>query len=313
MMNFGALDIGSNSIRILIGRIEEGRLCCHYYGMESTRLGAGLKSSGRLSADGRARSLQVLKQYRQILDSLKVNQCRAVATAAVREAADGGEFIRMASAALGRQIEIISGQEEAELSYQGVVSGLPAIYCPLVLDIGGGSSELIWEENRVIRAFSIPLGAVKIAEDAARLRELEEWSELWTQLHSRSAQDLVVVGGTATTLAAIDLGLAKYQPELVQGYRLTRERIRAIANCLAEMPLPERRQVPGLQPERADIILAGIELLLALMDWTKQAAIIVAESDLLHALIWRQAESVEASRLISTHPGEGENLCTKLV
>jgi len=288
---YGAVDVGTNSIRLLVASVEEGKLATRDFALESTRIGEGIASSGFLHPVGKERSLEVLRRYRLLLGKWGVKKARAVATSAVREASDGRDFAREAGEALGFPVEIISGEEEAYLSFLGAARGLPFIAHPLVIDIGGGSTELVWMEKEGIRVYSLPAGAVRWTENPALRKALQEWEWLFEDLRKQRELVLVGLGGTVTSLAAIDQALKFYRPELVHGYRLPRAKVRCWRDYLESLPLSERQRIPGLQPARADIIVAGLSILLEIMERTEKAQVIAAESDLLHGLVWTLAET----------------------
>ena len=287
---YGAIDVGTNSVRLLIASREGEQVVPLHREMETTRIGAGTRATGRLSPAGAARTLAVLRRYRGVLAAWQVGRARAVATSAVREASNGAEFAVRASRVLGFPLEVIGGREEAYLSYQGAARGLPGVERPLVVDIGGGSTELTWLRDGQLQAHSLPLGAVGVTENPSLLDLLDDYQPLLAELAEQRGITLVGVGGTATTLAAIEQGMTVYDPQRVQGYPLERAAVERIWRRLAGLPLAERRQVAGLQPARADIILAGIRILLEIMRRTGRDRLIVGESDLLYGMVWELSE-----------------------
>lgn len=289
--SYGAIDVGTNSVRLLIASLENGSLITQEFALESTRIGEGVESTRFLHPGGKERTLEVLHRYRLLLESWRVKQARAVATSAVREARDGKEFALQAGRVLGFPLEIISGEEEAYLSFLGVAQALPGIAHPLVMDIGGGSTELVWEEAGGIRVYSLPVGAVRWTENPAARGIMKEWEWLFEHLRKRVELILIGLGGTVTSLAAIDQGLTVYRPELVHGYRMSRKKVKYWEDYLASLSLEERRQVPGLQPARADIIVAGVQILREIMERSERQEVIAAESDLLHGLVWSMVEA----------------------
>lgn len=278
--------MGTNSVRLLIACREGEQLVPLHREIETTRIGAGTRATGWLSPEGEARTLAVLKRYREVLAAWLVDRTRAVATSAVREASNGAEFVKRASRTLGFPLEVISGWEEAYLSYQGAAHGLPGVKRPLVVDIGGGSTELTWLKDGKLQAHSLPLGAVGVTENPSLLNLLDDYQPLLAELAEQREITLVGVGGTATTLAAIEQGMTVYDPQRVQGYPLERAAVERIWRRLAELPLAERRLVAGLQPARADIILAGISILLEIMRRAGKDWLVVGESDLLYGIVW---------------------------
>ena len=288
---YAAIDVGTNSIRMLAAKVQGGKILPLQTKMQITRIGQGAGISRKLLAEPMARSLKTLQEYSADLQKIGVDGLRIVATSAVREAVNAPQFIELA-ARIGLLVEIISGETEAQLSFDGVTRGLAEVADPTVLDIGGGSTEFIWAGLNRIQVYSVPLGAVKIAENPSTLGELPILcAKVWAELLSRKASSLVGVGGTITTLAAIEQRLAVYQPERVHGFILQRSVVEKLLKSLSAMSLAERKTVVGLQPERADIILAGTALLLEIMERTGQSELVVSESDLLQGVIWSLADA----------------------
>lgn len=281
----GAVDVGTNSVRLLIAEVEKNRVRRVHFEMETTRIGAGTAAVRELGEEGMARTLEALSRFRSVMMERGVEKVRAVATSAVRETVNGQEFARRAAEVLGFPLEIISGEEEAYLGYLGAARGLPQVKRPLVLDIGGGSSELVWMEGQEVKAYSLPVGAVGLTEDPGRIQIVEDWDWLFKKLAGMPELTLVGVGGTTTTLAAVELKMEQYDPDRVQGYEMAIESVERIFDCLASLSLEERRRVKGLQPERADIITAGTRILLEVMRRSGKKKLVVAESDLLYGIV----------------------------
>jgi len=290
-MRIAALDLGTNSIRLLIGDFRGGILYILNKSIKTTRLGEGLVDTGCISTNAVARTIDHLKKFNREMEENKTEFYRAVATSAIREAQNGKEFVQEVTFATGLDIDIITGDEEAYLSFQGVTKGLKLKHAPLVVDLGGGSIEFITLKNGVnLAAQSIPIGAVKATEQNLSLQNIQNIisdSYLLAQLKVEAPRPLVFVGGTATTLAAIKLGLHQYNAKLVHGSILNRGEIQEMWQLLQEMPLESRKRVPGLQPERADIILQGILIILIVMDYLGIDRIIVSESDILEGIAWQ--------------------------
>lgn len=285
-MSYAAIDIGTNSCRLLIASVNNNRLFSEFRKTETTRLGEGLNYSGKINPAALARTIKCLKDFKNIMLEYQVQSWRAVATSAVREAVNRQELLNSVQESLNLDIEVISGDEEARLSYQGVIRGLELPGLPLVADLGGGSTEFIVDDGHSF-SLSLPVGAVRASESgmtavdiAAALAPLAEYK------NKLLSYPLVLVGGTASTLVAIKHSLAVYDREFVHGQVLTRADIADIYNMLAKMSLSLRKRLPGLQPERADIIPKGSMIVLLIMDLLAKDKIIVSESELLEAVIW---------------------------
>ena len=270
-----AIDVGTNTVRLLVGEAKDpGRFRSIFAAQEITRLGEGLLPSREIQPAPMDRTLAVLSRYCDAATSHGAEAILALGTSALREARNRDVFLRRAREEAGLWVQAISGEEEARLTLRGVLDGLPDPPGRLLLmDIGGGSTEfLVAEEGRVVGLVSTGQGVVKLTEacfrhDPPLPEELAQAREtvalrLWrVRSHELAGQDLpaVLVGtaGTITTLAAIDLGLDRYDPERITGHVLSRSRIADLVRMLAGQPLATRRAVAGLEPARADVIVAG--------------------------------------------------------
>lgn len=284
-MRYGAVDIGTNSCRLLIAE-KDGSHKLRYLAreLETTRIGEGINLSPLLQEAAIERTLDCLSRFIQKMRTYGVSEYRAIATSAVREAKNGPDLVRRALVQSGMVIDIVSGEEEAHLSYEGVRSRLTLEEPPLVVDLGGGSTEFICPDQDTL--LSIPVGAVRAAEaemSASQISELMKRSGVLSV--SPRSRPLVMVGGTASSLVAIKKGLAEYDPELIHGEILSRGEIGDLYNLLERMPLALRRRLPGLQPERADIINMGALIILIISEILDKNEIIVSESDLLEGII----------------------------
>jgi len=276
MPRFAAIDVGTNTVRLLVAEAQApGAYAVLHQAQTITRLGEGLEATGRLTAAAIERTVAALAGYAAAARHLGALAVRAVATSAAREAANRETFLEAATTA-GCPVEIVGPDEEARLTTLGALYVLPrpASRC-LIIDIGGGSTELTLAAGGLPRAsVSLPLGVVKLTErflpddppPAAALAAL--------RVHVREAlaagvpfqgdlgsAEAIGTAGTVTTLAALELGLDPYDPERVTGHRLTSGRVREHLAWLAGIPLGERQRLPGLEPGRADVIVAGTCLL----------------------------------------------------
>ncbi|WP_366923333.1 Ppx/GppA family phosphatase [Metallumcola ferriviriculae] len=287
-----AVDLGTNSVRVLLAKRDRDNLVRLHTYQKITRIGEELKNTGVLQNNAKRRTLNALKECSKLLERFQPVSVDAVATSAIRDAVDGAAFLKQIKDKIGLEFQVISGNEEARLSFIGAVGGLPGVIKnqAIVIDIGGGSTELSYLSNGAQVASSHQLGAVRCTEHCTS--PVEMMQELGPTLAEIAAMGdkkvLVGVGGTVTTLVAIKKGLAQYDPDKVHGSKLSIDEIRWIFDHLALLPLPERKLVKGLQPERADIIIAGIRILMLIMDQLEVEEIIVSEADLLYGLIYRQ-------------------------
>ncbi len=285
-MRIAAADIGTNSCRLLIAEIIEGRLVAVLKKVVSTRLGEGLLESGWLHPKAIKRTVDCLLNFRDIIHGYQVTSYRVVATSAVREAVNREDFLAVAEEETGLSIQVIDGEEEARLVWEGVARSLSFRELPLVADLGAGSTEFIYAgENPVIK--SVKVGAVKATEGNWSKEEI--WAELSEVLKLAprfQKNPLVLTGGTPTTLVAIKKGLTQYDPDLVHGQKLTYRDVEDLYQMLDSMPLDLRRRLPGLQPERADIVVKGVLIVLVIMEGFGKDEVTVSESDLLEGIVW---------------------------
>lgn len=291
------VDIGTNSTRLLVAEVEGGALTELERRTTVTRLGEGLEASGRLSDAAMARVSEALAGYREAIDELGAERVVAVATSAMRDAANGPQFRDEIERRFGLDSRTISGDEEARLTFLGATSGRDAGAGTLVIDIGGGSTEFVVghpggdpEFHVSTRMGSVrhterhlhsdPPTAAELAALAADARAIVE-ADVPADVR-RSVDAGIAVAGTATSLAAIDQQLEPYDPERVHGYRLGAQSCERLLARLAELTVAQRRDVPGLHPDRAPTIVAGAGILLESMRASGLDEVEVSENDILH-------------------------------
>jgi exopolyphosphatase/guanosine-5'-triphosphate,3'-diphosphate pyrophosphatase len=280
-----AVDLGTNTTRLLVCRVEGEQVEEVHRETRITRLGEGVDSRRRLLPVPIARVRNVLTDYRRTAESLGAERTLLVATSAVRDAENGEAFLGEIEWSYGFATQLLSGDEEAALTRRGV-GELEAE--TLLVDIGGGSTELVLDGF----CTSLPLGSVRFTERHGEDVEasINEARALLPELEPASA---VGVAATITSLAALDLGLAEYDRERVHGHVLTRDGAHAQLERLAALSLEERRRVPALEPERAPVIVAGGAILLAILDRYGLDSIRVSERDLLDGAALAAAELPE--------------------
>ena len=292
MIRVGAVDMGTNSTRLLVADVDGADLAEVERLLRITRLGDRVDAAGRLSDAGMERVHTVLEGYAARARELGAERVLATATSAVRGADNGSEFLAGVRRRHGFETRLLSGREEAELTYRGVTSRLAAVPGTLVCDIGGGSTELVLGGPAgVLDATSLDVGCVRMSERclrsdppaAAELAELREAvaALLPREITSRTST-LVGVAGTVTTLATIDLGLDREIPEEIDGHALDAATVEALLGQLAAVPLAERREVRGLMPERAPTIVAGAAIAAEVLRATGAGRMLVSERDILH-------------------------------
>ena len=284
MTRVAAIDCGTNSIRLLVadGHIgEDGRphLADLTRQMRIVRLGKGVDARGYLDPGAISRTVEATIEYQRMIEKLGATRTRFVATSATRDASNSAEFIRQIKAVIGVEPEVIVGTEEASLSFRGAVGGLGgSVRTPmLVVDIGGGSTEFtLGDDARIIGAVSLQMGAVRMnAQNPIFSKEAYDATVLQCRrLIRRDAPMLLAaekrdywvgVGGTMTTLGAMERAIPLFDPETCDGMTISLERVAAWGERLARISVAERGQIIGLMAHRADIIPSGVAILEAAM------------------------------------------------
>jgi exopolyphosphatase / guanosine-5'-triphosphate,3'-diphosphate pyrophosphatase len=270
MPTFAAVDIGSNSVRLKIARLQAGRLRPLHEDREVTRLGQGVFGSGFLTPESMAETVKVLRRFHRSTQQIVTDSVRVVATSALRDARNSQAFLEWVRSATGWKVEIISGVEEARLIHLGLVSGARVDSSPtLMMDLGGGSCELTVTQGGHIRdAVSLPLGAVRLTNeflrhDPARKGELKrlrgfvarEVNRIVDRISTAKIKNVIATSGTAAALAATASRLRRERNR--QRYAVSGAEMSRIAKRLARLPVTERRKIEGIGPRRAEIIVAG--------------------------------------------------------
>ena len=289
---WAVMDIGTNSSRLLLAEYnrKSGKLQTVRRELRTTRIGFGMKNGNSyLSPEAINRTLQALADFSAVLKNYPVEKVVLLATQAVRGARNQGEFVEKIKVRLGWDLQIISGEEEARLSYLGAMQGLTVTGVPVVIDIGGGSTEVIGKEENgqeTYQVHSLPLGALYLWENPLSEEKIQRsLAEGLADFSWPGEVSLVGVGGTVTTVAAVQLGLVHYAAEKVQGLKLSLTELRALYEKLKEMPPKARLQVAGITSGREDIIVAGMQILISIMAYWQVQQITVSDQDLLQGAI----------------------------
>lgn len=269
MKTVAAIDIGTNTILLLVARVGEGKLDPLFDTETIVRLGEGVQKNGFLLPEAMERGFQTLAQYLKRCQTLRTQEIFVVGTSALREAKNSGDFLRIIQEKLNLSIKIISGEEEARLSFLAVARDFKELKeSTMVIDVGGGSTEFILGNgDKIVQWISLPLGAVRLTEQfllSDPVRE-EEWKKMERNIgeslvtipHPQEPFSMVAVGGTATTLASVEQGLEKFLPEKIHRFVLKKEALRNQLHLYRSKTISKRRNIPGLPPARADVILAG--------------------------------------------------------
>src|SRR5215210_1881401 len=281
-MRVGVVDLGTNSTRLLVADVDGEHVAEVVRRTAITRLGEGVDERRKLLPLPVARVRNVLSEYRRELEELGAERVLAIGTSAIRDAENGEAFLGEVEWSYGFVTRLLSGDEEAGLTRRGVSNGRALDDGTLVLDVGGGSTELIMASERT----SLDVGCVRLTErhlhsDPPARRELDAAArEVREALAELAPKDALGVAGTVTTLAALELG--GYDPERVHGHRLSREGVETQLERLASLPLAQRRELPGLEPERAPVIVAGAAIVREVLDRYGLDGLEASERDILH-------------------------------
>lgn len=304
-MRVAAFDCGTNSIRLLIADIEGNNFRELYRGMEIVRLGQGVDKTGQFHPDAIERTLKAIDMFSVELRRRGVEKLRFCATSATRDATNRDLFLDGVHERLGIYPEVISGDEEAALSFQGATKELSATEGPfLVVDIGGGSTEFVFGRTDVEAAKSVNIGCVRMSErhfhsDPPSAEEIalatadidaaiEEAAKV---VPIRKARTLIAVAGTATTVAAAALGLSEYDPRAIHLSRISSSRVHEISKIFLEMTHDRRKALPYMHEGRVDVITAGSLVLSRIMIATGADEFVASESDILDGMAWSLAKS----------------------
>jgi len=279
MPTFAAVDIGSNSVRLKIARLVGHRLSAIHEDREVTRLGESVFGTGLLSPEAMASTVKVLRRFHRAVQKEGTDQIRVVGTSALRDARNSRAFLEWVRSATGWNVEIISGLEEAHLIHLGLASTL-RVDAPtmLMIDLGGGSCELTISAKGHIRdSVSLPLGAVRLSNEflhhdpprKAELRQLRAFVERYVgriadRIHRARPRVVIATSGTAAALSAVCHGM--YNTKGSRAATVSRTQMRRIAKMLARLPLAKRKELTGIGPRRAEIIIAGAALYAELME-----------------------------------------------
>jgi exopolyphosphatase / guanosine-5'-triphosphate,3'-diphosphate pyrophosphatase len=312
-MRLCAIDVGSNTVRLLVAEVVPGgRWRIADEDQTITRLGENLARTGALGEAPMARTLAAVRDYVERGARLGVRDIRIVATSAVRDASNCRAFAAAVERATGRRVDVVSGEVEARLTLRGVRHGLGALPGPmLTFDIGGGSTEYVLSDGDAIRSMiSLRLGVVPLAErfpfpgvaDRAHYRELYDevrrrlGRELPEAIRSARVAHLIGTAGTVTALAALDLGLVRYDPDRVQGHVLSRAAVERLLDRLRGLTVGERAVLPCLEPGRADLIIPGTAIVMATLDQIGIGELRVSEYGLREGVLVDAIEAQDGSR-----------------
>ena len=296
-MPIAVIDIGTNTLLLLIvnERMQPLVDLCRF-----GRLGKGLDATGRLTDESIARSLEICREYRRVMDEHGVDRPTVIATQAAREAANAADFVGPAEQILRAPIEVIAGRREAELAATAVARTFPELAPAryLVVDVGGGSTELITvDAGTVLSEVSLPIGAVRLTERhlahdppvAAEVAALNaDIDRHLAQVELRHGVPVVGTAGTATTLAAVHLGLERYDPAAVTGLRMRPEVVAGLLTRLLAATVAERKAIAGIEPQRADVIAAGAAIFARILQYIGAPVLITCDRGIRWGVAYEQ-------------------------
>ena len=299
-MRVAAIDCGTNSIRLLVADVEGARKADVHREMRVVRLGQGVDRTGELAPEAIERTRLALVDYAATCRELGVQATRMVATSASRDARNGKDFRVMVREVLGAEPDVISGDEEAALSFDGATRGLDPADGPfLVMDIGGGSTELVLGSTSVEAGRSVDVGCVRLTERhltddppseaqvAAAVADVDAALEVVREsVPVETARTAVGLAGSVTTVAALALDLPAYDPERIHLSRIPAAQVRQVTDRLLAMTREQRAALPVMHPGRVDVIGAGALVLATLVDRLGLPEVLVSEADILDGIAW---------------------------
>ena len=300
MTRVAAVDCGTNSVRLLVADLDGAVKADVHREMRVVRLGQGVDRTGVLAPDALERTRAALADYAGTCSDLGVEAVRMVATSATRDARNRDEFTALVRGVLGVEPQVASGAEEAALSFDGATRGLDSSLAPfLVVDIGGGSTEFVLGGEEVDAALSVDVGCVRLTERhladdpptpaqvlAARADVEAALDRVLEVVPAAGARTAIGLAGSVTTVAALALGLAAYDPVRIHLTRVSADQVREVTERLLAMTRAERAALPVMHPGRVDVIGAGALVLLAAVERLGLAEVLVSEADILDGIAW---------------------------
>lgn len=301
MEKIGVIDIGTNSMRLLIALIKKDRIIKSCKSIQTTRIGQEIHEKGRIHPKALERNFKALKEFKEKAEKERVEKVLVFGTSALRDASNAREFIDRVESELDLSIEILGGKQEAEIGFRGAIHGTQKD--ALVIDIGGGSTELILGDTHegIINMTSLNIGALRMTkayihsdpvtqeEIIALEKEIQE-SIRKVALPFYGSEITIGIGGTITTLSAIKQNMKEYDAKKIHHSKLSIKDIEDILCRLRVLKLEDRKKVWGLQPSRADIIVAGVVILKSIMEILEIDLLRVSESDNLEGMLYHYLE-----------------------
>ncbi len=298
-MKIGAIDIGTNSMRLLTTDLIDNKLTNRKKYVNTTRIGQGVDENGFITEEAMERNINALKEYHDKCLDYGCEKIYCMGTSALRDSKNRSEFIKRAKEEAGIDVNVVDGEIEAKLGFSGVTNGIDKEGDILVIDIGGGSTEFIFGNKEGIeRNVSINIGALRLTEkylsegysDSAFSDMMEfineQIKDIVAYLNEKEIGCVCGIGGTITSLSAVNQNLEVYSMEKVHGSVITREEVQKMMDKFVSCSDEERKHINGLQPKRADIIAAGTEILICIMDNLSKKDVVVSEYDNLEGIAY---------------------------
>lgn len=297
-MRVAAIDVGTNSARLLVAEGSGDGFRSIDRRMTITRLGQGVDTRRVLDPEALERTFAVIADYAATCGELGVQRLRVTGTSAVRDARNREEFFEGVRRLTGTDAELLSGEEEAKATFLGTLSDLARVDPVLVVDIGGGSTELIFGTEEPERLISLDIGCVRLFEkylhsdpptseeiEALRAEAVSELGRAKDALDVPRDARLIGVAGTVTQLATLKIGLPLYDPDVTHHVVLSHGDVRGLSRRLRSLTYSQRKRIKGLEAGRADVIVAGAEILLAVLETFDLPEVLVSEKDILDGLV----------------------------
>lgn len=298
-MKIGVIDIGTNSMRLLTANLIDKKLTDRKKYVNTTRIGQGVDENGFITDEAMNRNIDALKKYHEKCIEYGCEKIYCIGTSALRESKNKNEFIKRAKSESEICVDVIEGDLEAKLGFLGVVSGIEIEGNILVLDIGGGSTEFIFgNKDGIKKNISLNIGALRLTEKflsdgytESSLLDMKNFikeniKDVVKYLNKEEISYVCGIGGTITSLSAVNQDLKEYSMEKVHGSKIKIEEVRDMLKRFINCSDDERKHINGLQPKRADIITAGTEILVCIMEAISEEEIVVSEYDNLEGMIY---------------------------
>jgi len=305
-MKIGNIDIGTNSMRLLIAEYKDGKIINRKKYVNTTRIGQGVDSQGYITDEAIERNINALIEFSKICKEEECKEIYCMGTSALRDSKNKELFIKLAKEKANINVDIISGEKESNLGFMGVLQGVENPEDILVIDIGGGSTEfIIGNKNGIRFAKSENVGALRMTEKFLKQDPInetefknmsdfiyEEIKDTLKYIEKDGVQKIVGIGGTITSLSAINQKMESYSMDKIHNSKVTLGEIELILQNLKKMTLNDKKNLKGLQTKRADIITAGVEILYTIMKNIEINEIIVSEYDNLEGLMCQKIKNM---------------------